>query len=155
MLLETARDGWKRTDEEPAYEYLADTGDPEWKVLAGIDSKLAAQACAKAGNEPLDSEGEVDAPMVRGPDGQQHSILCSDVAEATFPDYLLTWKDQKGGRHISRAYKGEVQVINGERYEAENFRHRFRTSILVLLGMLGALILTVLGILLKRDSDPQ
>ena len=155
MLLETARDGWKRTDEEPAYEYLADPGDLEQKLPVGTDPKLAAQACAKAGDEPLDSEGEVEAPAIKGPDGKQQPVLCSDVAEATFPHYVLTWKDKEGGRHFSRAYKGEVKAINGERYEAENFRHSFRTSILVLLGMLGALILTVLGILLKRDSDPQ
>lgn len=155
MLLETVRDGWKRTDEEPAYEYLADMGDPEQKLLAGTDPKLTAQACAKAGNEPLDALGEVDAPTIKDPDGKQHPVLCSDVAEATIPRYLLAWKDQDGGKHISRAYNGEVKEINGERYEAENFRHRFSTSILVLLGMLGALVLTVLGILLKRDSDPQ
>ncbi len=155
MLLETVRDGWKRNSEEPAYEYLADMGDSEQKLLTGADPKLTAQACAEAGDEPLDSLGEIDAPTIKGPDGKQHPVLCSDVAEATIPHYLLTWKDQDGGGHISRAYRGEVKEINGERYEAENFRHRFSTAILVLLGMLGALVLTVLGILLKRDSDPQ
>jgi len=154
MLHETGRDGWKRNDSEPAYEYLPDPGDPDQKMLPAMDPRLAAQACIRAGNEPMDSLGEVDAPAIQRPDGQPQFVLCSDAAEATLPHYLLQWQDQGGMKHISRAYRGEVKEINGERYEAENFRHRFGTSMLVLLGMFGALVLTVLGILLKRDNDP-
>lgn len=153
MLHETGRDGWKRTVDEAAYEHLPDLGDPDQKPLG--DPGLATQACARAGGEPMDSLGEIDAATIKGPDGRPRAILCSDVAEATIPHYLLAWKDQGGAKHISRAYRGEVKEINGERFEAENFRHRFSASITVLVGMFGALVLIVLGILLKRDSDPQ
>jgi hypothetical protein len=155
MLHEAGRDGWKRNDNEPAYEYLPDLGDPDQRTLSNTDPLLATRACASAGNEPMDSLGEVDAPAIQGLDGKTHPVLCSDVAEATIPHYLIRWRDQEGTNHISRAYSGEVKEINGERYEAENFRHRFRTSMAVLLGMFGALALVVLGILLKRDSDLQ
>jgi hypothetical protein len=81
--------------------------------------------------------------------------LKGDVAELTIPHYLITWKDENGNDRIDRAYETEAKTINGETYKAKNFRHDFRVSLEVLLGMLGGLILLVIGILLKRDSDPQ
>jgi hypothetical protein len=80
--------------------------------------------------------------------------LKGDAAEVTIPHYLISWTDDKGD-HTARAYEGEVKNINGNTYKAKNFRHDFQVSIEVLLGMLAALVLTVIGILLKRDSDPQ
>jgi ABC-type multidrug transport system ATPase subunit/pSer/pThr/pTyr-binding forkhead associated (FHA) protein len=157
ILGETGRDGWKRgadqtAVDQAAYVPLPDLGDPEQKFLTTVDPRLAAEACAMAADEPVDL---VEAPTVHGADGKPHPILCSDVAEATIPHYVLAWRDGAGEAHISRAYRGEFKEVNGVRYEAEDFRHRFRTSILVLFGMLSGLVLTVLGILLKRDDDPQ
>jgi hypothetical protein len=84
----------------------------------------------------------------------KRSVLKGDPAEVTIPHYLITWTDANGD-HTARAFEGEVKNINGVTYQAKNFRHDFQTSLEVLLGMLAALVLTVIGILLKRDSDPQ
>jgi hypothetical protein len=81
--------------------------------------------------------------------------LKGDVAELTIPHYLITWKDENGNDRINRGYEGEVKTIGGETYKAKNFRHDFKVSLEVLCGMLAGLILLVIGILLKRDSDPQ
>ena len=81
--------------------------------------------------------------------------LKGDVAEGTIPHYLISWKDANGNDRINRAYETEVKTVNGETYKAKNFRHTFQVSVEVLLGMLAGLILLVIGILLKRDSDPQ
>jgi hypothetical protein len=40
-------------------------------------------------------------------------------------------------------------------YLATSIRHHFRTSLIVLTSMLTALLLGVVGVLLKRDNDPQ
>jgi hypothetical protein len=60
-----------------------------------------------------------------------------------------------GGQRTSRAYQNEVKLENGDILKAVDFRHSFRDSLLVLLGMLGLAVLSVLVILRKRDSDPQ
>jgi ABC transport system ATP-binding/permease protein len=151
ILHETSRDGWKRPGEDAAFEPVPDVGDPGQK-LAGVDPLLITQACATEADEPVDQS---EAAVVAGADGKPHTVLCSDAAEISIPRYLIVWKDPDGARHVSRAYEGEAKTINGERFQAIGFRHSFRTSLLVLAGMLIALILTVLGILLRRDVDPQ
>jgi len=151
MLHETGLDGWKQPGDRQAIEYMPDPGDPDQRLLpadSNADPRQAAvQACQNAEQSIL--------ATVPGPDGKQHPILCSDAAEATIPHYVITWTDMDGGQRTSRAYQNEVKLENGDILKAVDFRHSFRDSLLVLLGMLGLAVLSVLVILRKRDSDPQ
>ena len=177
MLNETGLRGWEKVRKEsdgsesrhPAIEFLPDQNDPEQKPRAGVDPmpERAAhqQECEKAAEaNPGDSGAGSETPWT----GSSPRILCADVAESSFPHYLINWKDTYQKKYQARAYKGEAKGANGvtlsnddlkvpdrKTYEAVNFRHRFRTSLAVLGGMLSGLVLAVLGILLKRDSDPQ
>ena len=152
ILQETGREGWKRQDELPAFEYLPDLGDPAQQVLTGVDPIQFVAACAREADEPVDRS---QAAIVTGLDGQLHPILCSDAAETSIPRYVMAWREQDGTAHIGRGFKGESKVAAGTRYTAAGFRHRFVTCVAVLAGMFAALVLAALGILLKRDYDPQ
>jgi hypothetical protein len=125
-----------------------------------------AQArCEAAAAEPHpDTEGVVTS--MNGKDPKE--ILCADAAEISVPRYLITWKDSNGKETTARAFKGETKgedgkpvsdsdLANGNKkvYKAVSFRHKYSTSVLVLLAMLAGLIGAVLLILLKRDKDPQ
>jgi ABC transport system ATP-binding/permease protein len=150
MLHETGRNGWKKSADEPAFEQVSDPGDRDDQPW--VDAKLAEPACVREADEPV---GQEQPPIVLAGDGKQHPLLCSDAAELSIPAYLIEWNDAGGAVHIARAFKGETKQIGSKTYKAVDFRHRFRISLSVLLGMLLALMLTVLGILLKRDRDPQ
>jgi len=175
MLHETAIDGWKIDNKQALDGDLADPDDHDQITQTELDEKTKLQkqqedavkqqeaaqrqqAAAMAAANPL---GPILRPTPRpkpqAPPKNQptRTVLEGDVAEATIPHYLITWKDATGKEFITRAYQGEVKTINNETYAAKNFRHPFQVSLEVLLGMLGALILAVIGILLKRDSDPQ
>jgi ABC transport system ATP-binding/permease protein len=149
MLHETGLNGWKKPGDPKAIEYLPDPGDP-YQSNAGPRS-AAEQACQNAG-----ADGVAAVP---GPGDKPRPVICSDAAETSIPRHLLTWLDKDGDQHTSRAYKDEVMIGAGEEtgevYKAIDFRHSFRESLLVLLGMLALTIASVLGILRKRDSDPQ
>jgi len=179
MLEETGIDGWKLAEDKPALDgNLADPDDPDEITQKEVDEKAKLQkqqdeavkqqeaaqrqqAAAMAAANPLSAITKPPARPALRPKSQskdqdpKRTVLEGDAAEATIPHYLITWKDANGKEFTTRAYQGEVKSGNGATYTAKNFRHNFQVSVEVLLGMLGALILTVIGILLKRDSDPQ
>jgi ABC-type multidrug transport system ATPase subunit/pSer/pThr/pTyr-binding forkhead associated (FHA) protein len=173
MLHETGLDGWKIDDNKKALDdNLADQGDPDQVMQKELDQTAEAkrkqedalkqqeaaqrqQAAAAAAANPGMARPQARSKSQAQPqDQEKRTVLKGDPAEVTIPHYLITWTDNKGD-HTARAFQGEVKTINGVTYTAKNFRHQFQVSLEVLLGMLGALILTVIGILLKRDSDPQ
>ncbi len=150
MLQETGVDGWKKTDQESAREELIDMGDPDQRNQVGDRQRAEQEAKMKA-----EQEARLRGKPVKEPaKAASKSILDGDAAELTIPNYLITWKD-KDGEHTARAYKDEQKSYEDRTYKAIDFRHKFRDSLLVLAGMFSALVLTVLGILMKRDSDPQ
>lgn len=152
LLQETGRGGWRRQGSEPAFAYLPDMSDPDQRDVGNADPLMIAVACMREADEPVAS---ADAAAVQGSDGKMHTILCSDVAETVMPRYLLQWKDADGTGHEVRAFQGETKTVGGQKFVAVTFRHRFRQSIAVLGGMFAGLTLLCLGILWKRDYDPQ
>jgi hypothetical protein len=103
-------------------------------------------------DEPATSE---QTATIAGVDGKAHSILCADVAETAIPRYLIEWKDQNGTNHTARAFHGETKMVAGQEFGAVASRHRWRISVAVLGSMFVGLVALCLGILLKRDYDPQ
>jgi ABC-type multidrug transport system ATPase subunit/pSer/pThr/pTyr-binding forkhead associated (FHA) protein/ABC-type multidrug transport system permease subunit len=152
LLLETGRSGWRRQGDEPAFTYLPDLSDPIQRSGMNVDAGVAAVACMREADEPVAS---AQAATVRGSDGKMHTILCSDVAEPVMPRYLLQWLDSDGTRYAVRAFQGEAKAVGNQRFVAMPFRHRLQQSIAVLGGMFAGLTLLCLGILWKRDYDPQ
>jgi len=78
-----------------------------------------------------------------------------DAAEETIPRHLLNLTDPNGTERVCRATKDEQYPQVNPTAHAVAYRHRFRTSLAVLTGMLVALVATVILVLLKRDKDPQ
>jgi ABC-type multidrug transport system ATPase subunit/pSer/pThr/pTyr-binding forkhead associated (FHA) protein/ABC-type multidrug transport system permease subunit len=174
MLNETVEHGWKKDKGTEAVEPAAEDKDNDQvaalHALGDPASKeRMQQKCEDAAAQAKDKEEGVVAVL----DDHQTHVLCGDAAEGSIPHYLITWtdkdKDGKDHENIARAYRGEAkgeagralsddEVKNNKAavvYKAVNFRHSFRTSMLVLVGMLGALILGVLGILSWRDKEQQ
>ena len=78
-----------------------------------------------------------------------------DVVEAIIPSYRLACPDKSGAIKENFVSKQIEVAYKDKTHKAVAFRHSYRTSLLVLGGMLTGLILLVMGTLLKRDSDPQ
>ena len=157
LLGETRRDGWRWHGNEPAFAYLPDLGDPQQRDLAQRDvsantDAVKMAACMREADEPAEQARAAEAP---GGDGKMHTILCSDVAEAVMPRYLIQWQDAEGTAHGARAFQGETKVVGAQRFTAVAFRHSLGESLAVLAGMFAGLTLLCLGILWKRDYDPQ
>jgi ABC transport system ATP-binding/permease protein len=90
------------------------------------------------------------------PAAQPMEPMPDDAAEMSIPKRVIDWTDSKEKEHTLRA--GEQETFKDHKLgvvKAASFRHKFQTSVYVLLGMLGGLIGTVLLVLKKRDSDPQ
>ncbi len=79
----------------------------------------------------------------------------ADIVQEIIPHYQLDCPDADDKMHENFTSAPLEVTYDQKTYSAKDFRHSYRTSLLVLLGMLGILILAVLGILRKRDSDPQ
>lgn len=154
LLGETRRDGWRRRPGEPAFAYLPDMGDPDQR-LAAADSAPAlsalTDACLREADEPVQSERAAEVAVGE----KTQPILCSDVAEAVMPRYLIEWQDAEGTSRVARAFQGETKVVDGHTVTASPFRHTLGDSLAVLGGMFAGLTLLCLGILWKRDYDPQ
>lgn len=78
-----------------------------------------------------------------------------DAAEASIPDYLITFTDAAGTEHTCRASADEQYPRVNPTAHAVAYRNRFRNSMAVLVAMLLALVAAVIVILRRRDNDPQ
>jgi ABC-type multidrug transport system ATPase subunit/ABC-type multidrug transport system permease subunit len=78
-----------------------------------------------------------------------------DVVDGILPHYRIDCPDLLGKMHENFTSQPISVEFDHRTYEANSVRHHFRTSLIVLTSMLTALTLSVLGVLLKRDSDPQ
>jgi len=76
-----------------------------------------------------------------------------DVAQHTLPSYVIAFSDDKGD-HL-RAATAEEYPAKNPAAKAIKFRHSYRVSAAVLATMLVLLVVAVIGILRKRDNDPQ
>jgi ABC-type multidrug transport system ATPase subunit/pSer/pThr/pTyr-binding forkhead associated (FHA) protein len=154
MLHETGPGKWVKTQDNSSRDELPDLSDDTQKAQYKAEMVKQAQQ-EQANSQPGAGQARAPRQMPAPPapaDPQENPdlILKGDVAEFTIPERLITWKD-KSGEHTARAFAGETK----DSVTPVNFRHRFRESMLVLVGMLAVLMLCVHGILLKRDSDPQ
>jgi ABC-type multidrug transport system ATPase subunit/pSer/pThr/pTyr-binding forkhead associated (FHA) protein/ABC-type multidrug transport system permease subunit len=141
---------------------LDEAADGNWQVTAAPNS----QPNGNGGVRPAGSGVGVtpgQQPSVQPQDAEsacrirasQATLEHHDVVEGIYPQDRLVCPDASGEMHENFTSQPIEVVFQDKTYQAENYRHSFRTSILVLLGMLGALVVAVLGILRKRDSDPQ
>jgi len=100
------------------------------------------------------------------PDGQGAEPTCqarasaaygqySDILQGIIPKYQLDCPDKNDVMRENFTSQPIEVVYEGKTYKAEDFRHSFFMSLLVLFSMLSLLVAGVLGILRKRDSDPQ
>jgi len=79
-----------------------------------------------------------------------------DPAEGNIPHYLITFTDPFGKKHTCRVPAADEHYpYYGPVAYAVSFRHRFRESLSVLVAMLVVLVIGVIAILRKRDTDPQ
>jgi ABC-type multidrug transport system ATPase subunit/pSer/pThr/pTyr-binding forkhead associated (FHA) protein len=126
---------------------LHETGGDKWPPF----EKQLPVDTAKAGQQP----GPQNAEDVCHQKSVQAMAQHADVVDVVIPHDRLDCPDQDGDMHENFTSQPIEVAYQDKTYKAVSFRHRFRTSLLVLVGMLGALVLGVLGILRKRDSDPQ
>jgi ABC-type multidrug transport system ATPase subunit len=163
LLQETGCDGWVIKTGEAARDDLPDMTDPAQKQEYQDRQKAAAQAAAAALTAKVPASKRTVADTDTAPAKAVSSdpckvsgtkpILSGDVAELSIPRYLVSWKNDAGDRVSSRANEGEV--IGTEKVKAVSFRNPLRTSLIVLVSMLLALVVGVLAILKKRDGDLQ
>jgi len=91
------------------------------------------------------------------PSGAEVSSLTivSDAAEGSIPRYVISGKDPDGKPETCRASAKQVNTVENPATHAVNNRHSFRTSIGILCSMFLLLTGSAIGILKKRDSEPQ
>ncbi|HWG19455.1 MAG TPA: FHA domain-containing protein [Terracidiphilus sp.] len=81
--------------------------------------------------------------------------IVSDAAEGAVPHYVITAKDSAGAQQTCRAVAGQAYPRIKPAAYAVSYRHSFKTSMLVLAGMLVALATLAIAILKWRDKEPQ
>jgi ABC-type multidrug transport system ATPase subunit/predicted component of type VI protein secretion system len=95
-------------------------------------------------------------PSVAGPLALNPSLaIQGDAAEMSVPAYVIEFTDAHNKQHLCRATAEEGFPLGAPIVNAEKNRHSFGTSFSVLLAMLVILVSSVIGILRKRDNDPQ
>jgi ABC-type multidrug transport system permease subunit len=78
-----------------------------------------------------------------------------DTAETSIPEYVLTFNDPSGTEQTCRAYADQGYPLANPTAHAVSNRYKIRDSVTVLAGMFVFLVVSVIVILRKRDSDPQ
>ena len=139
LLQETGPKKWPPAKESPASTPQNPPGPGRPAAQPAGDAQSGAQDAEQACN-------------------QQSALAMSqsaDVAEAIFPHDELKCPDNTGKMQENFTSKPIEVSYQGTTYKAASFRHRFRTSVFVLCGMLCGLVLAVLAILRVRDNDPQ
>ncbi|MGA9425670.1 MAG: hypothetical protein WBV33_11390, partial [Terracidiphilus sp.] len=81
--------------------------------------------------------------------------IVGDAADASIPRYVITGKDADGNQETCRASAKQVDALENPPAHAVENRHGFLTSIIVLCSMFLVLTTGTIGILKKRDSEPQ
>jgi hypothetical protein len=81
--------------------------------------------------------------------------IVSDAAEGSVPKYVITAKNADGDEETCRAAKGQGFPLEHPTAYALKNRRPFGQSMAVLGGMMVALAVMAIGILKKRDSEPQ
>lgn len=96
-------------------------------------------------------------PPTIPPSGAEVSSLniMSDAAEVSIPRYVITAKGADGKEQTCRASAKQVNSLESPVARAVKNRHSFGTSISVLCSMFLLLTAAAIGILKKRDSEPQ
>ncbi len=145
LLQEPGPDKWIKPQTNCSWDELPDLTDETQfaQYRAGIIRE------GKRPSDPQHTQCEVPPPLAE-PQENPDRILRGDAAEFVIPQRLITWPTDDGNK-TARAFEGETKGVN----HAVSFRHSFRESMLVLMGMFGVLVLILHGILLKRDNDPQ
>jgi ABC-type multidrug transport system ATPase subunit/pSer/pThr/pTyr-binding forkhead associated (FHA) protein/ABC-type multidrug transport system permease subunit len=108
-----------------------------------------------AGHPPSQQNPAGDAEDACRARAAQEMSATRDVIDGIFPHYRIECPDLQGKMHENFTSQPITVQFEDKSYAAASVRHHFRTSLIVLTSMLTALVLGVLGVLLKRDSDPQ
>lgn len=151
LLQETGCDKWTKREGEAAIDFLPDPADPVQKPAGMVAPPApATPGRGKAGPVPaVQEKGPVPCPVPSAT--RNEAELNGDVAELSVPHYLVKWK-KDGEEKTTRAFATETSQDNTK---AVNFRDSFQYTLTVLLAMMVALVIGVLAILKKRDSDVQ
>ncbi|MFC5865222.1 FHA domain-containing protein [Acidicapsa dinghuensis] len=132
---------------------LQETGPNKWPLL----SHAATSQNTPAAEQPMVITQDNGKPAEFYCDQQANLAKGQyyDVADPIIPHNRISCPEQDGTMKENFTSKPIEVVYNSSTYKAEKFRHRFRTSVMILAGMLTGLIAAVLGILRMRDNDPQ
>ncbi len=129
-------------------DLLQETGPNKWRPLADAPvSQNAAAPVPQTGGQPPEYYCAQQASLAKS--------QYADVADPIIPHDEISCPDADGKMKENFTSQPIEVAYNSTIYKAEKFRHRFRTSVFVLTGMLVGLVVAVLVILRVRDNDPQ
>ncbi|HKF45988.1 MAG TPA: FHA domain-containing protein [Terracidiphilus sp.] len=124
----------------------------------GVTPAMAA-AMAKGGKLPpgvTPGSAQTLTPHVAPAGAEVTSLtIMGDAAEVAIPNYVITAKGPSGKEETCRASAKQAYPVSNPTSHAVRFRHTFGTSIMVLCSMFFVLTSGAIGILRKRDSEPQ
>jgi ABC-type multidrug transport system ATPase subunit/ABC-type multidrug transport system permease subunit len=137
-------------------DLLQEAKAPAW----GAPKPVPDLACTLIDNSPLPlgslSMQHVPIALPPGTSAANPSLaIQSDVAEAVIPQYTITAKNPEGSEVTCRASADEDFPRANPVANPVALRHTLGESFAVLLAMNMVTTLAVIGILRKRDSDPQ
>ena len=145
LLQEAKAKQWQIKAPAPGLLYAAGPADGKPSGTAGHAGKTPPVGPYPVGPYP------VGPPPPNAPAPAQ--VLLPDVAQHTLPSYVVEVNDSHG-KSLRPADEDEYPDKNPAA-NARKYRHSFRQSMAVLSTMLVLLVIAVVGILLKRDNDPQ
>lgn len=156
LLQETGR---VKKDGDYKWPLLKDGSTPQAGAAQGQPATMGQPATAgqpaAAGQPPPPAPHYDNAEQECSHDAQVAFAQYTDIADPVIPHARISCPDGDGKMKENFTSKEIVVNYNGTEYKAQRFRHRFRTSIYVLTGMLCTLVIAVLVILRVRDNDPQ
>jgi ABC transport system ATP-binding/permease protein len=123
-----------------------------------VPMERAAAAVPGQSAEPgsLASPGRLPASLPPPAGAEVSSMtIVSDAAEISIPHYVISGKNADGNIETCRASAKQVYPLENPPAHAVDNRHSFGTSMTVLCSMFLVLTTGAIGILKKRDSEPQ
>jgi ABC-type multidrug transport system permease subunit len=134
---------------------LREVGAHEWGDLKSVPDF----SCTLQGGptEPVvaAAPGQPAMPMPAAGAEVNSLNIMSDAAEVSIPRYTITARPPGGNQETCRASAKQVYATQKSTVHAVNNRHSFGTSITVLGSMFLLLTVGSIGILKKRDNEPQ
>jgi hypothetical protein len=151
---------------EPNVRWITGLVPSQWALEANLRQEVEGTKWPPIGQKATPEElqrhpqipqnqSKVNAEMFCNSEAEHFRKSYSDAIQPFVPQYVLKCPDDQNEMHENFTTQPVEVTVGDKTYKAEPFRHSFATSVSVLAGMLGLLVAAVLGILRKRDSDPQ